>query len=137
MGKSEFNKQRTKTDIIFSRYIRLLAADEYGYVKCVTCGKIGHWENDYMFCGHYIPRAKMATRFDELNCHVQCYHCNEILKGNILEYNKYMIEKYGIGKVEMLKKKAKGDCVLKTHDMRLIEQNYKEKVKILRLERGL
>lgn len=62
-----------KLDEVFSRYIRLRDADEHGYIRCISCGRIHHFnETD---CGHFINRSHMATRFDEQNCNGQCRSC--------------------------------------------------------------
>jgi hypothetical protein len=61
-------------DAIFSRYIRLLYADEKGIVDCYTCGirlPINEIQN-----GHYIHRADYATRWLPDNCKPQCEPCN-------------------------------------------------------------
>lgn len=52
--------------------------------------------------GHYIPAAWLATCFIELNCHAQCVYCNKGLGGNIDEYRKFMIKKYGKDIVDSL-----------------------------------
>lgn len=76
-----------KLDTLFSRFIRQRYAVN-GEVQCVTCGKKDHWKN--VDCGHFIPRGRMGTRFDERNCHVQCKDCNQFKDGNMDSYRYYM-----------------------------------------------
>ena len=88
-------------DRIHSQVVRRQNADERGYVSCFTCGAKGHWK--YMQCGHFRPRQHLATRYHELNCHVQCLHCNVDLEGNLEEYA-YMLDKtYSSGTAQHLK----------------------------------
>lgn len=79
-----------KLDAVFSEYIRLSHADEYGIVKCVTCGKYDHWKR--MDCGHFIPRTHLATRFNEVNCAPQCPECNQWKGGMLEKYYKQQIK---------------------------------------------
>lgn len=89
-----------KVDIEFSRYIRRKEADDFGMVRCYTCGKRVPWKQAE--CGHYIPRAHMATRFLQTNCHSQCFTCNHELRGNISEYRARLVEEYGEDKISQL-----------------------------------
>jgi len=34
-----------------------------------------------MQCGHFVPRQYLAVRYDEANCHTQCYACNMLFNG--------------------------------------------------------
>jgi hypothetical protein len=44
-------------DELLSKYIRLRDSDEYGMVRCISCGKRMHWkESD---CGHYVSRSNI------------------------------------------------------------------------------
>ena len=59
-----------KLDAVFSQYIRLKDADEFGNATCFTCGKVDHWKK--LQNGHFQSRKHYATRWDEMNCQVQC-----------------------------------------------------------------
>ena len=64
-----------KLDAVFSQYIRLKDADEFGNATCFTCGKVDHWKK--LQNGHFQSRKHYATRWDEMNCQVQCVSgCN-------------------------------------------------------------
>ena len=87
-------------DTVFSVYIRLKNADKDGRCKCVTCGKVLHWRE--IQNGHYRSRLSNKYRFNEMNCHPQCKHCNLMLSWNYRNYHKYMVERYGEEIEEML-----------------------------------
>lgn len=103
-----------KADRVFSIYVR--RKDAIGDIaRCVTCGRQDHYK--LMQNGHYISRRVMALRFDELNCHVQCPDCNMRLSGNIPKYRKYLIEKYGLGRIEALEIRGRHGGKLTTHEI--------------------
>lgn len=89
-----------KLDEVFSRYIRLRDADEHGYIRCISCGKIRHFSE--MDCGHFINRSHMATRYDEQNCNGQCRACNRFDEGNNIGYTRGLIAKYGPQVIDLL-----------------------------------
>jgi hypothetical protein len=93
-----------KLDDVFSKYIRQRDAVD-GYATCVTCGTTRPWKE--MQNGHYMSRGHLPTRWDETNCHVQDAACNVFKKGNYTEYAIYMVNRYGVDKLEQLKAKAK------------------------------
>lgn len=68
-------------------------------VRCCTCGKniiINSIEDCYNFWGHYIERSvEPKLKYHPLNSHAQCIMCNVQGKGMPIEYNKYMIYRYG------------------------------------------
>ena len=73
--------------------IRMEAADDRGMCRCVTCGKRDHYKR--MHGGHFVPGRRMSVLFIELNIHPQCIHCNNYLSGNVMEYERFMLESYG------------------------------------------
>lgn len=89
-----------KLDKEFSRYIRLRDAFSNGTFKCISCGRIKPiGEAD---CGHFWSRAKMATRFSELNCNAECRACNRFSADHLIGYRSHLIEKIGQAKYDML-----------------------------------
>lgn len=91
-----------KLDKVFSDYIRLKYSDWKGWSECFTCGKKSYWK--YLENGHFIKRKYDMTRFNVNNCRPQCYHCNEVLDGNILVFRERLIEDIGLEKVEELER---------------------------------
>lgn len=65
---------RKRADRVFSLYIRLKYASKNGYVRCYTCGAVLKVKE--MTCGHFYPRGKLGTRYNEDNCRPQCDFCN-------------------------------------------------------------
>jgi hypothetical protein len=106
MAKKTTTKRRSRTslekdlDRVFSIFIRMRDANENGIANCFTCGKADHWTN--MDNGHYISRVHRSTRWDEMNCHIQCKRCNIFMKGNYTSYALRMIQKYGIDILEIM-----------------------------------
>jgi hypothetical protein len=123
-------------DRIFSRYVRLKAADENGLCRCVSCGKYHNWKHKIQ-AGHFIPRTKHRTRFDETNVHPQCEYCNKWLSGNPGGYAEYMMKTYGVGHIEKLQLAAR--MPYQYDRFWLIEQikHYREEVKRIAKEKGL
>lgn len=122
-------------DQVFSQYIRLKAANDNGFCRCVTCGTMWRW--NAIQNGHYIKREHMGTRFDERNCHPCCYHCNVTLMGNLKKYRQFIISQYGKDVLEELetKKNSIEKWTVSDYTEKIIY--YKEKVKQLKIEKGL
>lgn len=85
----------------FSKYIRLRdAIDTTGTketAKCCTCHV--QYPIAGLGCiqaGHFVPGRSHSLLFREMGTHAQCYICNKVLKGNWIEYEKFMLKKYGI-----------------------------------------
>lgn len=89
-----------KLDSVFSKYIRMNAADDGGTVACVTCGKLMHWKEAH--AGHFVSRRHMAVRWDERNVHPQCCGCNTFKGGALDEYSAYIINIYGMNTFDEL-----------------------------------
>jgi Bacteriophage Lambda NinG protein len=71
-------------DAIFSKYIRMSAADEFGNSVCYTCGCYRRWQVQQ--AGHFISRSCYLLRWDVRNVKVQCKGCNEFRDGNLGAY---------------------------------------------------
>jgi hypothetical protein len=122
-------------DRTFSEYIRLTYADENGWCRCITCGDPYHWLNIHN--GHYISRARMATRFNFNNCHPQCSRCNVLKGGEQCAHGMRIDQLHGPGTAERLKLLSKQTA--KYPDLLLMKMtvDYREKVKALRKEKHL
>lgn len=112
-----------KLDTLFSKYIRLRYAVD-GKVQCVTCGRKEHWKN--VDCGHFIPRGRIGTRFDERNCHVQCKDCNQAKSGNMERYHHYMKVWFGQDVIDELLLQSRKP--LKTYEIQEMITVYREKL---------
>lgn len=67
---------------------------------CISCGmSLG----DKFDAGHFRTVARAAhIRFHLLNINGQCVACNQHLSGNLLEYRKGMIARYGVERTEWI-----------------------------------
>jgi len=106
----------------FNAFIR---ARDKGH-SCISCGRS---TGAKMNAGHYKSvGANPELRFEELNCHLQCEHCNSFKSGNIENYRPALIKKIGLCKVEWLEgphKSKKYTC----DQLKGIELKYKAKIK--------
>ena len=69
---------------------------------CYTCDKIFHWKE--LQNGHFVSRAKLATRFDPRNCRPQCSGCNLYGNGRPDIFGIKLTKEYGEGIVTELYK---------------------------------
>lgn len=120
---------KKKLDKVFSEYIRRRNADENGMVKCFTSGKVMHWKEAH--AGHFISRRHMGTRFDEINVQVQSVGENLFNQGNAPVFGKNIIEHFGIDAYEMLFVKMNAKCKYGKFELKMLIQEYTEKVKQL------
>lgn len=68
---------------------------------CISCGThdAAAWH-----AGHFIPVGRSSfLRYDPVNIHKQCDHCNVFKGGNATEYEKRLIGRIGLAEVERLK----------------------------------
>lgn len=65
---------KDKLDRIFSEYIRLRDADNNGYIRCISCGKIVFWKDTDMYFSVVLSEQEV----DELIKFLQ--HKKEIMK---------------------------------------------------------
>lgn len=87
---------RKRAQRAFNAYIRERDLGE----ACISCGR--HHEGQY-HAGHYLTTAAHPElRYDPKNCHRQCAPCNNHLSGNLVEYRKGLIRRYGAELVEWL-----------------------------------
>ena len=91
----------TTLDSVFSEYIRRRDADKDGFVRCISCGRRIRWEE--ADCGHFVPRANIALRFDEQNCNAQCRTCNRFKDGNSVGYARGIVSRYGAAALSRLR----------------------------------
>ena len=88
-----------KLDKVFSQFIRRrFAVNEIG--KCITCGKQAHWKE--LQAGHFMSRKHYSTRWDEINCQVQCAGCNVFKYGEQYKFSVNLDAKYGQGIAQLV-----------------------------------
>lgn len=118
---------KRRLDDVFSKFIRLRDSDDNGYGRCISCGKVFHWKD--ADCGHYITRDHMSTRWDERNCSLQCKHCNRFQSGNMAEYTKGLMKKYGPEILDILIAKKYTTSHISEFEAEILIKEYRKKVK--------
>lgn len=85
----------------FSAYIK--HRDNY---TCFTCGRKG--KGSGLHTGHFYPKkiGGVLLRFNELNCHAQCYTCNRHFDGMGMLYSLNHRKKYGSHSDQLLLQKV-------------------------------
>lgn len=118
-----------KLDEVFSQYIRLRNADAHGTTECFTCGKQDHWKK--LQCGHFQSRKHYATRWEEINCQVQCSACNVFRYGEQYIFGLNLDKQYGKGTADNLSQASREIVKLSNEDLLDKIEHYKILVKRL------
>ena len=109
---------------VFNKYIRLRDKGQ----NCISCNKPALKEN----AGHYFnANNHWNVRFNELNVHLQCEHCNTFLSGNLIEYQRNLIHKIGITDYYILEAEARKTRKFTIEELKEIINTYKKKIKHL------
>tara|TARA_R110000823_G_scaffold313977_1_gene442200 strand:+ start:349 stop:738 length:390 start_codon:yes stop_codon:yes gene_type:complete len=111
-----------KLDTIFSQYIRQKNADNE-ISTCFTCGKKDHWKK--LQNGHFQSRRHYSTRWDEINCQVQCAGCNVFKYGEQYVFGNKLDQKFGEGTSRRLHIKAQQIIKLSDSDLEDMIKRYK------------
>ena len=119
----------------FNRFIRMRDVG----CHCISCDRpfqLSLYIRGQLFdAGHYRSVGSCPElRFEELNVHLQCVHCNRDLSGNVVEYRKRLLIKIGEKNLEWLEgpHEAKHYTI---DDLKEITARYKAKCKQLQIER--
>lgn len=90
-------KLLAKTQTVFNKFIRNRDKQK----GCISCG------SEVTEAGHYFSQGHhSALRFNEMNTNGQCVRCNRFLHGNLINYRKGLVARYGEEKVLMLENSA-------------------------------
>lgn len=110
---------------------RIAAADDHGYVGCVTCGITKHYKE--MDGGHFIPKGKSSYWALEVeNVHPQCKACNNwgMKHGAAAQaYTIWMIDYYGKDFVEHMLETQRKVRKLYTADYRDMIKQFTKDIK--------
>ena len=127
---------RAKALRLFQLKRRLESANDAGFCRCVTCGKVDHFTK--MDGGHWIPKGKSSRyAFDERNVHVQCKSCNLWgMKHGIAaqQYTMFMIGKYGQETVDEMLSDASKPLKMGAADYRDMIKRFNAKITKLKRE---
>ncbi len=130
------SKLKKELDNIFSVFIRLRDATDEGLVQCFTCGKVAHYKTG-MQNGHFQSRRHLATRWDEINCQVQCVGCNMFKSGEQFKFHINLDAKYGEDTSINLQHKAMQSVKITRVEYQDYITYYKEAVENLKKEKGI
>lgn len=121
---------KTKLWKIISEYIRRKYANTDWNTSCVTCPTTKPWSE--LQAGHFCPSGSSSyLRYVESNIHPQCYRCNINLWSNPIEYREFMIRTYWEKFVEQMLSLRSESISLKSFDLQLLIEKYKEKLENL------
>jgi hypothetical protein len=120
----------------FSLYIRLRDCEHGGMSYCRSCGTPKHFRE--LQAGHYISRAKQATKYDEQNVHSQCVRCNMHLNGNQSGMWNHIVKTFGEKMPNELMTKSMMFCKrLNKVSIQYLSDEYRVKAKKLAEEKGV
>lgn len=127
-------KTKAKLDSIFSQFIRLRGCNEEGWGNCYTCGCLRHYKE--VDCGHFITRAKLATRWKEENSQFQCKQCN-MNGGQQYVFGKNLDEQYGEGTAEAILLESNQNKKWTVEELEEKCRYYTRKVNEIKAQRGM
>jgi hypothetical protein len=118
-----------EVQVEFNKYIR---ARDMGK-PCISCGRSSGAKIN---AGHYRPTSTHPElRFNEINCHLQCEHCNTYKSGNVGEYRFFLIGKIGLPLVEWLEGPHK-PLKATIEELKFLKKYYKEQTKLIQESRA-
>lgn len=120
----------------FSRFIRFRDAIATTHTKefviCCSCGKIyPAFGIGCVQAGHFVPGRSHSLLFRERGTHGQCYNCNVNLKSNWVEYEKFMLKKYGEEVVQQEKDAKNSGLKYRAFELEELFNYYSTKAKEL------
>ena len=122
--------------LIFQKWIRERDKD----LPCISCGKTeSNFIPPYIWdAGHYFSAERFSGLiFEETNVHKQCKQCNGVtMHGNLSEYRKGLIARYGEDYVFELESISDANRVYKYSRSELIDIANKYKMKLKQLVQG-
>ncbi len=93
-GNVSLAKLLAKSQKIFNTWVRNRDKD----LPCICCGSYNTSD-----AGHYRSQGHYSSlRFNEVNVNLCCRKCNFLLSGNLIEYRRGLVKRYGEQKVLML-----------------------------------
>lgn len=111
-----------EVQVEFNRFIRARDAGN----PCISCRRsTGAKVN----AGHYRPTSTAPElRFNEINCHLQCEHCNTFKSANLTNYRPALVEKIGLSLVDWLEGPHK-PLKLQIDELQALKRYYKQRTK--------
>ncbi len=122
---------RAKALKTLQKLSRISAADDNGYCKCVSCGKLDNYKN--MDGGHFIPKGSSSRwALEESNVNPQCKGCNGFsMKHGSAEaqYTLWMIDWIGKDQVEYMLSTKNDPIKFYAADYREMIADWSEQIK--------
>ena len=131
---SELKKEKKKTWVEFSKYIRTRdclettgTADEG---ICISCGRRIPFKK--LQAGHLVAGRSNVILFDEEIVNAQCYACNILLGGNGAEYYRNMALRHSTEYVdELLLRKYQPTIKFTLDGLKEMREDYKKRTEAL------
>ncbi len=125
-------KERVKTR---SEWLKEAQAAVNAYVRerdrgrgCVSCDKPDDGSHQRHASHYRSVKACSALRFNPRNIHSSCAQCNTHLSGNLIEYRKRLVARFGADEVEWLESQN-GIVRYVIDDLKQIRDEYRQKRK--------
>jgi hypothetical protein len=122
-----FRQLQKKLDNVCRKIVLIRDSADDETFKCISCGKVEMLNKSNV--SHYISRRYLSTRWDLHNIHLSCVYCNKYLSGNLIEYRKTLVQKYGLQEVERLEMIYKMSTHYSTFDLEMLLQNFEALLK--------
>lgn len=120
--KQDYEKE---LETIVNEYVRLRDQDK----PCISCG--AHPGTFTITAGHYYPAGTYKNiRYDLININGQCWwNCNKNKSGNLIEYRKGLVKRYGEEAVIDLDKRSLKSPKFTVPDLIEMKKTFKLKIK--------
>lgn len=132
---TERQKLVRKLDDEFSIYVRLVDCDEDGMVACLTCGDKHHWTD--IDCGHFMPRANMATRWELKATGPQCRLCNSTVDGRRFDFAIALDNKHGAGTSSKMEILSRTERHFSETELKGMIDELRKEIKAIKIEKEM
>lgn len=119
--------KRDVCDDLFSKLVR----ERSGWC-CDACGKFYPAGNRMgLHCSHYFGRRYKGTRWHPDNAWSHCYGCHSKFEGDPYMFTRWVTERLGEGRVEILREKAYAVKKLSASDKKEMAAHFRQELKRL------
>ena len=120
---------------IISRYVRIKASNDFGYVTCYTCSKPFQWDD--VDAGHGISGRSNSVLFDLELIRPQCRYCNRMKHGEEYIFGTRLNEENGVGWYEQKKIDSRKPLKYYRTDLEEMIDEYKQLLKEVEQARNI
>lgn len=125
MKERSYKTIKAELDRVFARFIKIRDSKD-GYFTCICCNKPKLIDEGQ--ASHYHSRRYLSIRWNEKNVNFGCTYCNYYLKGNIPNYTKGLIAKYGKSVFQELEIKKHQTVKYARFDLEMMIIYYKDEI---------